>query len=266
MTLDVFAAIVLTILSYLGWRSGALGQLLRIVGAAAVLFFGKVAAAFVRDVLFGGSGFAEPLVEVGSYFLGATLLYAAVVLSGWFVIKTMRAATPTLATMDRAVGATLGAVKASILVYVIVAGALLLASPLAKQDPEDAMHLRDGYITGMAEQYDIFSPWRVEELDDLHRLLQSGMKARDQGVEHVLREHERAADLLRRSGVQELLDDEELREAIESGHAYRTLADERVRELLNDPAFMELLQELDLAEIERTVEEASTQEKPAAAS
>ena len=93
MTLDVLAAILLVILSYLGWRTGALGQILRLVAAAVVLLFGRVAAGFVRDLLFGASGFAEPMVEVCSYFLGATLLYAAVVGSGWFVIKTMRAAS-----------------------------------------------------------------------------------------------------------------------------------------------------------------------------
>lgn len=251
MTVDAIALILLGILSYLGWRTGALGQVLRIVAALAVLFFGRIAAQLVRESLFGSTGIAEPIVEVTSYFLGATLLYAAIVATGWLVIRTMRVATPTLATMDRAGGAALGAVKAAVLIYVLVAGTLLLTAGLHSQDPDDRMHMRDGFLTSLAEQYDIFSPWKLETLESLHRFLRAGLKAREDGIEHVLREHEEAADLLRSDEVRELLEDEKLQEAIKAGKGAQSLADERIRKLLNDPRFMERLKKIDLEAIER---------------
>lgn len=258
MTLDVIAVILLGILSYLGWRTGALGQVLRIVAALMVLFFGRIAARLVRETLFGTTEIAAPIVEVTSFFLGGTLLYGSVVLVGWFVIRTMRAATPTLATMDRAGGAALGAVKASVLIYVLLAGALLLGAGLKAEDPDDRLHLRNGYLTAAAQEYDVFSPWRIDELESLHRLLRVGMEAKEKGVEHALREHEKVADLLRRQSIRELVDDEKLQPAVEAGRSAQTLADERIRALLNDERFMELLEQIDFDELEAVIDTAGS--------
>lgn len=264
MTLDVFAAVLLAILSYLGWRTGALGQLLRIVGAVLVLLFGRVAAEFVREVLFGSSKIAEPAIEVTSYFLGATLLYVAVVLVGWFVIRTMRAATPTLATADRAGGAALGAVKAAVLIYVMIAGAVLLTAAHTKQDPDDRLHFRDGQLTRLAQEYDVFSPWQMPELDSLHRFMRAGLAAREKGVEHLLRDHADIADLLRQKSVRDVLDDEALEPALQDGKSALTLADERIRALLNDKEFVQALEKINLDEFEAIVAQAGAKAAPEA--
>lgn len=250
MTVDVFVAFILLTLAYLGWRTGALGQLLRIVAALAVLFGGRVAAQLVRDVLFAQSQWSGSVVaDVAAYFLAVTLLYTSILAVGWLVIRMMRSASPTLGSLDRAGGAGIGALKAAVLAYVILWGCLLLAGPMERLDPEDRLHLRDGYATRWAEEADLLSPWRLPELEELHRMVEVGAAAREHDAQELVRSFGKAADLLRRDDVRELVGDEELVEAARDNRWAQTLGDPRVRELLGDESFIDAMRAVDWSKI-----------------
>jgi uncharacterized membrane protein required for colicin V production len=252
VTVDAIVVFVFGVLTYLGWRTGALGQALRIVAAIAVILLGPIAAELAREAMFGQSRLAEPIIEVASYFVGITLLYVSVVAAGWIAIRAMRATSDGLTRLDRTAGAGVGAVKASLLVYILMSGVLLLWSPLQNIDPDDDLHLRDGYSTAMAAEYDLLSPWRLPELDALHRMLRVGASVREGDKAAVLRERDQAAaDLLRREAVAELLQDEQLMEAVRADRYPETLADARIRALLNDDPFVEKVGQVDWARLER---------------
>jgi uncharacterized membrane protein required for colicin V production len=256
VTVDVVVAFLFGVLTYLGWRTGALGQFLRIGAAVAVIVLGPFAAELSREAIFGESSVAEPVVEVVSYFVGATLLYVTVVAAGWLTIRAMRAASENLNKLDRTAGAAVGAVKATLLVYILLSGVLLLWSPLKDVDPADELHLRDGYATATAEEYDVLSPWRLPELNSLHRMLRVGDAVRDGGHAAELRERdEGAADVLRREAVEELLEDDALVEAAARDQYATTLADPRVRRLLQDDEFVDELSAVDWEKLEGGFEE-----------
>ena len=254
MTVDVIAIIIFGVLVYLGWRSGALAQVLRVVAAVLVVLFGRDAAAVVRDIVAGTDVVAEPVVEVGCYFAGGFLLYLTIVLSGWFVIRTMRAAAPTLATMDRAAGASIGAVKAALIVYVLVMGAVLIGAALESEDPDDHMHLRDGYATKYAAKLDALSPWRHEEVAAFVKLVRTAASTTSDEARQLVENNPEIAELLDAEPMRTLMSDDKLREAAEAGEYARVLADERVRKLLNDREFRRRMRDIDFAKLKGEVE------------
>ncbi len=230
---------------FLGWRSGALSQAIRIGAAVAVVFASPFVAVIVREALFRHSGMAAPMTEMGALFLAGVLIYVAIVLAGWLVVKTMRAASKTLSGLDRAGGALIGGFKAIIIIYFIVILVAMVEVPLEKHDPTNALHLREGHATAVVTRFNVLSPWQFPDLRVLHDALRVGHLAEQSGNKGLLREHARAADLLRKKAVNELLEDEELIEAMVADHYPVTLADERVRALLNDGEFVTQLRSVD---------------------
>lgn len=251
MTLDFIALVLLGIFVFLGWRSGALQQCVRVVAIIVVLMFGREVGALVRETLFGSPGFARPAVEVASYFIGAIVVYATISIAGWLTIRMMRAATPSLATIDRLGGALLGGVKGGAIVYVMIVGFALLAIPLKSQDPDDRLHLRDSVLYALGQQYDLFAPWRFADLDRVKKLLVAGQEAPRTAASN----HPEVYDLVRAKGVRELVNDPELREALDAGDDVKLFADERVRALLNDRDFVERLRRADFEALEKWLAE-----------
>ncbi|MFU8806806.1 MAG: hypothetical protein ACNA8W_23570, partial [Bradymonadaceae bacterium] len=92
MTVDIIITFLFSVMVFLGWRSGALSQGVRIVGAVAVVLASPFAAVIVRETLFRETGTATPMVEMLSLFLAGIFLYVGIVAAGWLAIKTLRAA------------------------------------------------------------------------------------------------------------------------------------------------------------------------------
>ena len=262
MTVDVVILIVFLVLVYLGWRSGALSQTLRIAAAVAVIFGSPYVAPFAREAMFGRADVATPLVEAGSLFVAGLAIYLAVSVSGWLAVRTLRATSRTLSTMDRAAGAGIGAVKASLLIYFLVAGLLFLMVPLEKTDPDDTLHLRDGEATQVVEQYDVIAPWRFPRLVRLRQFLEVGAALEDRDVDVILGGAGEAADLFTRDDVEKLLDDDALMKAVEAKRYARLVADPRVRSLVNDGDFWKKADDYDWAGMLSRAEDAPEVSRP----
>lgn len=245
MAVDVFIAILFGIMVFLGWRSGALSQVIRIGAAVAVVVASPFVALIIRETLFGESEVATPWVSMTSMFMAGVLIYVSLVLAGWLVVKTMRAASPTLSKVDRAGGVLIGTLKAVIIVYFVLVLVITVQVSLEKHDAENRLHLRGGQATALVERYNILFPWQFPDLRALHQALHVGILAEENGKKSVLRDDGRASDILRKASMQELLADSELMEAAVADRYPITLADERVRELLNDREFVKELRAVD---------------------
>ncbi|WP_164856215.1 CvpA family protein [Lujinxingia sediminis] len=234
MTLDLIAGFVWLVLVALGWRSGALRQIVRIIAAIAVVIASSWVSPWIRDAVFDASGPATPGVEALSLLMAAVGIYVGVVLAGWLAVKILRTSSPTLGTVDRLAGAGLGGMKGLILVYFAVVLVVLIETPLTRYDPDNALGLREGRAAEFVRSHNVLAPWQFPDLRRLHDALMCGALAAESGAQDKVRAHGRAADFLRRDWVASMLNDEGLMSAVRQDHYPLTLADARVRELLND--------------------------------
>lgn len=245
MTVDIISAVMFAFLVVMGWRSGALRQILRLVAIAAVIVGVPFLSPLVRQVVFGEPGRASPGIEVASIVIAGLALYVSVALAGWVVVKLMRLVSSTLDILDRLGGAGIGALKAAILVYLLAVLVVLMEGPIKESDPDDEMRILDGHVTEFVADYNILAPWQFPELGELHRALRVGEMVETGGHHEVVREEPEAAEFFRDERVEALLDDEQLMKWVAEDHYPMTLADARVRELLNDEATTRRLDAVD---------------------
>ena len=245
MTVDVIVAILLAIMAALGWRSGALSQVIRI-GAAVLAVVGAVfVAAPLRDVIWGPDAELTAGRELGSIILAGILIYVVIAVAGWLIKKAVHAASENLSRLDRAGGAAIGSLKAIIIGYFILSIVVLMKVPMEKLDPSNALHLRGGYSTSLVEKYNVLAPWSMPDLARLHDALEVRYYAEELDRERVLHDHPKAVDVLRKDRVVALAEDRALMQAVlDDGYAY-TLADPRVRALLDDDDFVSKLVKVD---------------------
>jgi uncharacterized membrane protein required for colicin V production len=239
MTLDAVALFILALLVHLGWRSGAIVQVTKVVAAVGVFALSPQLSEPLREVVFQRTDLSEPLVEAASIAMTGLLVYVAISVTGWLLVKAIRGTSETLSRMDRGLGATLGSLKAALLVYFLLLCVALLQVPIEEVDPRDRLRLRDGYSFEIARHDLVLAPLKFPDLERLHVALRVGDRVeREELHADLRRDHRRAADLLVRDDVRELLEDGELLEAATSDVYPRTLADERVRTLLHDEDFV----------------------------
>lgn len=245
MTVDIVITLLFALMVFLGWRSGALSQAVRIIAAITVVVASPFVAVVVRETLFRETGTATPVIEMLSLFLAGVFIYVGIVAAGWLIIKALRAASKTLSKLDRLGGAAIGALKALIVVYFVLVLVVMVQVPLEAQDPENSLRLREGHATGFVAEYNIIAPWQFPDLRRLHDALHVGVLAQDKKTATLLREHPRAADFLRKASVKALLEDEALIVAVLDDQYAISLADSRVRELLNDDEAISGLRTID---------------------
>ncbi len=261
MAVDIFIVILFCIMVFLGWRSGALSQAIRIGAAIAVVIASPFVAVIIRETLLGESEIATPWQEMTSMFFAGVLIYVGLVMAGWLVIKTMRAASPTLSKVDRLGGSLIGILKASIIIYFVLVMVVTVQVPLEKHDSANSLRLRGGRATALVERYNVLFPWQFPDLRALHQAIQAGHLAEQNKKQGVLREDAIAADILRKSAMKELFSDPELVEAALEDRYPITLADERVRILLNDKEFVRQLRAVDWSSLLEEISPETVDEK-----
>lgn len=270
MTIDFTVAAILAAFVFLGWRSGALSQAIRVGAAVLIVIAGPFVARLLREIVFGTESASVPLSEAASLVAAGILIYATVAIAGWLAIKVMRAASDTLSTMDRVGGATLGLIKGLVITYCLVFAALFITPALERVDPDDVLHMRDGHLTQFVERHNLLAPWHLPELERLHLMVRVARATEDASRHDVVREFAdgKAADLLKDERVRELAEDDEIVAAARREDYVKTLEDERVRKLLNDEDFIEELEHVEwevlLEEITPEGDEASVVHEQAA--
>lgn len=252
MTLDILFLAIFLLLTFLGWRSGVLRQIVRVVAAIVVLIGTAPLSGLVRDIFFGtGAGPVSPGLEIASMFLTAILLYIGISIAGWFAIKILHLASDTISRADAISGALVGACKALIIVYIGGVLALTAQGMLAGVDPDDRMHLRDGRLTAFVHEHNIIAPWRFPDLERFHAALRVAQFAESKRGANELRTRATVADFLRRDDFKELSGLPELREFAQTNQYPMTLAREDVRALLQDEDFSKALGAIDWVVLEK---------------
>lgn len=258
MTVDIVSAFVFALLVLLGWRSGAVRQIVRIIGVVAMVAGVPFLSPIIRELVFGEAGRAPPGIEVASIVVSGILIYVSVALAGWAFVKVMRLVSSKLDVLDRLGGAGLGALKAAVLIYLFAVAVVFMEGPITEFDPDDELALQDSRITGFVAGHNVLAPWQFPDLDRLHRALRVAERAEEAGVYEVVREEQEAASLLREDRIAELLEDEQLMEWVRSDHYPMTLADRRVRSLLNDQEVGESLAAVDWKRLQGRIDEAAS--------
>lgn len=251
MTLDVMFLGLALIMVYLGWRSGVTGQVLRVVAAISVFFLTAPVSGILRDAWFGDQAVASPGIEVASMFLSAVVVYIGVTLLGNLVIGLMRKTSETLSGLDRVGGVALGGIKALLIVYVLAVCASFLYGPLERVDPKDSMHLRDGQATAFVEEYDVLAPWRFPHVGELQSAIRvAELAQRSERARREIRTHASAADFIRTDAFKALMKRAQLVKAARQDRYAVVLADASVREFLNRPEQVEVLEKIDWVRVE----------------
>ncbi len=255
MTVDVVGVLLFVFLVYLGWRSGAIRQIFRVLGLVAVVVGVPFLSPVIRQLVFDQAGRSTPGVEVISMIGAGLVIYVSVIAVGWIAIGVMRTISTVLSLLDRAGGAAIGALKAAILLYLLAVVVLFLEGPIDEADPDNRFFLRGGWLTETVADNNVLASWQFPDLKRMQNALVVGRLADETGEYELLRENGDAADFLRDERIRELLDDEAMMAWVDEEHYPMLLADSRVRELLNDPYMLKRLDTVDWAELRRLLED-----------
>ena len=239
MTVDIIISLTLAVFAALGWRSGLIRQVVRIVAAIAVFFLSPTIANLIRTSVWTQNSPAKPLIEAASLFIAGVLIYAVIAFSGWLALKAIRMTSDTLSNADRGGGAALSLVKGLIISYVVMSVAILLKVPLEKMDPEDKFHVQNSYVLKAVEAYNVILPWQFPEVGRMHDLIVvASLVHSDPALTKKLRNDAGVADVLRLEKVKSLATNDAVVSAARNDNYAITVADETVRTLLADTEFV----------------------------
>ncbi|MEZ4460133.1 MAG: CvpA family protein [bacterium] len=249
MALDVTALAVFLMLAFLGYRSGLTSQVIRLGALVAVVAASPTVAAIIRESFFGEVRVGEPVVEGLSVFVAGLVIYFGISLAGWLAVRTMRKASPSLSKADRAAGGLVGAVKAGVIVYLLVFVAIFVEKGLEKTDPDDHLKIRNSELTTWVKGHNLLAPWHLPELQRVQEMVRVADVAAAEGKMSKIRENAVASDVLRRERVQAILKDERLKDTILNGGFAEMLGDGRVRDLMRDDDVMRAADAVDWDEL-----------------
>lgn len=250
MIVDIVSLVAAGLLVALGWRSGAMRQISRIVAIIAVIVGVPFVSPVVRRVVFGEAGRASPGIEVASIVMAGVAIYLAVAIGAWLVIKSLRFLSATLGLFDRMGGAVIGGVKALVLIYLVAVLVVFMEGPLTERDPDNRLGLRGGTVTDLVADHNLLAPWQFPDLDVLHSALAVGSKTAVEPSANGGEIDADAAQFFADERIEKLLEDEELMGWAQAQNFPMTLADSRVREVLNDAELMEQLHRVDWTALE----------------
>lgn len=254
VTADMGFLCVFLVMVFFGWRSGVLGQVLRVVAALAVIFGTAPVSLFIRHVLFQEDSPASPGLEIGSMVLAAVCIYIVVSVVGWLIIKALHTISDSLSMTDKLGGAGIGGVKALLIIYVLASLLLMVFGALEASDPKDGLHLRNGVVTDFVSRHNLIAPWRYPEIRQLHAAMRVSdhAKTSERGARAV-REHKKASDFLRKDAFKALLKEDKLVQAAWHDQYALSLFHPKVRETLKDQEFAGALKKIDWSALEKSL-------------
>lgn len=250
MTADIIFLCIILILSFLGWRSGALGQVLRVAAAVVVIFATAPVSLIVREVLFGQTEPGSPVLEIGSMALAAVGLYIGVSLVGWMIIKGLHRASDVLSSSDRLGGLILGAVKAALIVYVLASLLLMIFGSLEATDDDDSLHLRDGRVTAFVSTHNLIAPWRYPEVSTLYAALRVAHHLNDHPETKLHAARKPAQVFLKKSAFVSLSRNETIMKIARSNQVAKGVFNPDVRAFLGDEELSGALKKIDWSAVE----------------
>lgn len=138
MTVDILCGFLLVLFVGLGYKSGAVVQLVRIGGLVAAYFGAPPLADLVAE--------SEPILHWGLTALAFSAIYTGVAIGGHFLLS--KDGGP--GKRDRLAGAGIGLVKATALSAVLALSLHILGPDLKDFDPEDRLHVQNSFVIQQA--------------------------------------------------------------------------------------------------------------------
>jgi uncharacterized membrane protein required for colicin V production len=229
---DVLALLTLTILTVLGWWTGAFIQLSRLVALAVIFLFGPTLAELVYPLVIGivspSSGLAYPL----SYLLAAVVFYMAAVILSRVVRYLVVRGSESLSSLDKTGGLFLGALKAIAIVYVGVAVIYASKPYLQQLDPENQLRYEESRLLTTYRTANVLSPWELYSFFQLQSALRVAVIAEVNADIELEDLNSGAAEFIDRDSVRKLLSDKEVKKNLKRQQGWRLVMSEKVREFL----------------------------------
>jgi uncharacterized membrane protein required for colicin V production len=140
VTVDIICGFILVLLTGLGYKSGAIAQIVRLGGLVAAFF----AAPYLADLATED----EPILHWGLTALAFAAIYTAVAIIGHFLLSRDKGPSKN----DRLAGAALGTLKAAALTGLVAASLHILESDLRRVDPQDRLHVQHSMVVATARR------------------------------------------------------------------------------------------------------------------
>lgn len=150
MAVDVLTCVLLVVMSGLGYRKGALAQVLNIAAVALSVAASRPTGAVLSVLIYGEVEIGEPLVDFGLVAAGGALVFVILTLVSMLIERWWRKEDDELPGFDRWAGAALGGLKALLVAYVAAAGILSIEGALVEADPDDQLAVRNSYVVELA--------------------------------------------------------------------------------------------------------------------
>lgn len=157
MSLDILAVILLVVLAGLGYRKGALAQILNLAAVGLAFAAAAPAGRVISTLLNGEASVGRPLTDFGMMALGGGVVFAIATVVGVLIERFFRNEDNEPRALDRVGGGFIGALKAVLVVYLAASGVLSIEAALEDADPDDTLHLRDSRVVELAR--DAPRPW-----------------------------------------------------------------------------------------------------------
>ena len=156
MTLDLFILLVLGLFAAIGFYTGAIQQFSHWIGIAAAYFCAKPIAALIAPALAGRMGWPPELTAVGlsAVSMPVVLIVAALVARGILnaIIPGKQRNMP-----DRVTGIFLGAGKAGVIAWGVLAAVLAFEAPLVKHLPGAEAALNASSAAAFTRKHSLFA-------------------------------------------------------------------------------------------------------------
>ncbi len=169
MALDILAGIVVVGLAGLGFRKGALAQILNLIAVALAFAAARPAGAVLSLLIYGQTSLDKPFLDFGMTALGGVVIFAIATVVGVLIERFVRDEDEDPSKTDRLGGAAIGAVKGVLVVYLLAAGVLSIEAALEEADPGDELYLQESRVVEVARI--LPRPWEFAPRRDKAGLL-----------------------------------------------------------------------------------------------
>ena len=247
MALDLCCVFVLLLFVVLGYLSGFLAQLLRLIAFVTAYVLSALLAGVVAPLL--ATHFS--LTAVSAKILAGAVLFVSVyaccsMLSWWWLRHRKRGEQSRGFSLDGALGGLFSGIKTALFLLVLFDALTLLAAPFHSQ--LQPLGLAQSRAAAFARQHSLLSRLTLPVVGDLQTLVELTADRRLQ--QKVVREPQ-VQRLLRHPKIRRLVGDRKLQAAARRGDVSALLADPRVDALLQDPELRKLAAGIDLRALSR---------------
>lgn len=238
MNLDLLCLGLLVFFGLLGLVSGAAQQLAHLGGVVAGWLLSRPIGAAVGPFAARQMGFPTVVGVVGTAVLAFFAVYTITHVVVRFAVKRT-IGEHARGAADRIGGFFIGAAKASVIVWLIVSGMVLVHKALGQTGRTFLLDLRGSLVADLARRHNLLGMAGIPGLDALTRLVGA---ARDPASAKGLQADPAFQALAKDPRIQAIANDERLTRALQEGNVAEVLNSTKVLEMINDPGTLQRLQ------------------------